>query len=172
MTVLIVKYRCCENCNHIFAENYNENIKSISEIKNKTEYVFNANDIKEKLAEDIKLLVVDENDVMEKVIKEDFDTVKISESFEKSTDLSKLLKEIDKYKDRTLITIVSNAHNVLNEDVDKPLWANVDVINAYSKQSIKKLLKDNGYTDIKVYDSKFIAGKMTVVASKWNNILW
>lgn len=163
-SVLIVKYRYCEECNHIFAENYNESIKSAAEIKNKTEYVFNAIDIKDKLADDSKLVIIDENDIMEKVFGEDFDTVRINESFEKTTDLSKIFKELD--KDRTLITVVNNSNNVLNEDADKPLWVNVDVVNVYSKQSIKKLLKDNGYTDIKIYDSKFIAGKMIVVASK------
>lgn len=163
-SALIVKYRYCEDCNHIFAENRNEDIKSVVETNNKTEYVFNANDIKDKLADGSKLVVVAEDDLMKKVFEEDFDTVHINESFEKTIDLSKLLKEID--KERTLITVINNANNVLNEDANKPLWANVDIVNVYSKQSIKKLLKYNGYTNIKIYDSKFITGKMTVVASK------
>jgi len=34
------------------------------------------------------------------------------------------------------------------------------------KKSIIKLLEKNGYKDIKIYDSKFVKGKMIVIASK------
>jgi len=161
---LIVKYRCCSNCSHIFAQNYGKKEIYLTDIGNKKEYIFNANDIKEKLEEDAKIIVIDETDLMQKVFSEEFDTKYLEGSFEKSLDLKSLLNKID--KNRTLITVLNNKNSVINEDKDMPLWASVGVINVYSKKSIKKLLEDNGYKNIKIYDSKFIPGKMTVVACK------
>lgn len=160
---LIVKYASCEACSHIFAVNYTKNEIYSDTIENKKEYIFNANDIKDKLDEGKKLVVIDETGLMAKAFNEDFDTTYVKGSIEKTIDIKKLLKTLD--KNRTLIMVINNINNVINEDLEMPLWAKPGIINAYSKKSVKKLLEDNGYKNIKIYDSKFLEGKMTIVAS-------
>lgn len=159
---LIVKYRMCNECSHIFAENYSETVAYSDSVENKNEYIFNANDIKEKLEEGSKLVVIDENDLIQQSLSEDFDTAYIKGSLEKTIDVKELLGKAD--KNRTLVIVINNINNVINKDLDMPLWAKPGTVNAYSKKSVRRLLEDNGYKNIKIYDSKFIPGKMTVVA--------
>lgn len=162
--MLIVNYRLCKECGHIYAENYAQTEFYLEKLDDKSKYMFNANDIKEKLELDSKIIIVDETDVLSKVFAEDFDIVYLHDSFEKKINLSNLLEILNDYKDRTLVTVINNANSVINEDLDMPIWAKVGITNVYSKSSITKLLKQNGYQNIKIYDSKFVEGKMVVIA--------
>ena len=83
-SLLIVKYRKCGKCSHVFAENFINNVNYLEEINEKEQYIFNAYDFKEKLDEGSKLLVVDETNLIAEALKEDFDTEFLMSSFEKN----------------------------------------------------------------------------------------
>ena len=161
---LVVKYRKCENCNHIFADNRIDNEIYSQKIDDRDAYIFNAYDIEDKLVETSKLLVVSENELLSEVLSKDYDVEYIKGSFEKNHDLEKLIGEINKHSNRILITIVNNIDSDFEEDLTMPLWARPAVVNAYSKQSIKKLLKEKGISNVKIFNSKFLKGKMIVIA--------
>lgn len=161
---LIVKYRKCEECNHIFAENCIEKSNFSKEIYNDDLYIFNAYDMKDKLAVDSKLLVISENKLLNEVLSKDFETEYIEASFEKTFDLKKLFKKINGHKNKTLVTIINDIDSCFEKESTTPLWARVDVINAYSKDSVEKLLLENGMKNIKIFDSKFLKGKIIVIA--------
>jgi hypothetical protein len=161
---IVVKYRECKTCSHIFAANYIVD-SEYTKVKNEKE-IFEFIDIKEKLQEGNKLVVVGENDVAYKVLKDDFDTVYVEGSFEKDIELSEIFAKLTDNIERDMITIINNANSVFNSELDMPIWARVGIKNVYTKKSISKLLQDNGYKNIKIYDSKFLAGKMIVIACK------
>lgn len=161
---LIVKYRKCEICDHIFAENRANKENYTSEIKDRDLYIFNAYDIKDKLPDDSKLLVISENELLSEVLSKKFEVQYLKDSFEKTLDLRKLINEINTHKGKFLVTIINDIESAFELNSQMPLWARAGVINAYSKQSINKLLLENKLENIKIFDSKFLRGKIAVIA--------
>jgi hypothetical protein len=161
---VIVKYRKCEKCNHIFAENFREEEKYLDEVEDKEAYIFNAYDIMEKIDKEKKLFILSENNILNKIFEKEFDVEYVRGSFEKCSDLNSIFNNIKKQKDRMLITIINDIESIFECEKQKPLWARPGVVNAYSKQSIEILLKANDIKNIKIINSKFLKGKIIVLA--------
>ena len=160
---IIKKYRYCEECNHIYADNYNEN-EGVEYITERDGYIFNAYDIADKIDSNSKLLVVSDNELLYNILSKDFESEYLKASLETSSDLTKLISQIKKHKDKTIVTVINNIESDFEEESKMPLWSKPGTINAYSKKSITKILSDNNCKNIKIYNSKFLKGKMVVIA--------
>ena len=135
-------------------------------LNNKESNIFNAYDISEKLATEDKIVVIDNSDILYEVLSKDFDTINIEHSLEYNRELGDIFGQLSQYEDRKVVMVINNIESDFEKYQEIPLWATVDIVNAYSKKSISKLLTDNGYNNIKIFNSKYLKGKMIVIANK------
>lgn len=158
----IVIYKYCEKCNHLFAHNYRESKDKIKkDISN--EYIFNSYDVVEKMADKVvdKVLIIDDREELERVVKQNYSNVEIiSENLMKVIDIENFIKALKKHKEGNtyLVTIIPDYLYPFKKEYE------VGTINYFSKKSIITLLNKHGFTDIEVYNSKYILNKMIVIA--------
>lgn len=181
----ISKYMYCDKCNHIFAGNdieekifpyspkkLNEGKIKISyevleTIENKTagKLLFNAEGDAEFEAVS-KNLGYSVNDILDK---KQYDIVYAADSIEHSDDIKSKIEEYNKLLNKGGILLlvifdIESAFSVLNEK--KPLWANPGIMNAFSRNSIEKILKSSGFKNKKIAVSESDKGKIIVVSEK------
>lgn len=188
---VIIKYRCCNDCNHIFASNdildkiYWENNETES---NNDDRILGSYDILESVCEitdGVKLLdlskgnefkVAAENygfEVHKEGAKNKFDIIYASETLNNIYDTYNVLYDYVKklVQDGIIIFEIFDKDNAFSKLADKPLWAKSNVKNVFSKKSMEVLFNKVGLQILQINIDKVNKGKIIVFAGIKDSII-
>jgi tetratricopeptide (TPR) repeat protein len=164
-------YKYCDNCNHIFVRNYrNKKRDSIPDEILCDDKIFNAYDILEKIninKPEHKILVIDDScEIAEIFSRNGYNVEHIKTAIEKEKNLSEFMNQIKEKTDANGMLLINlfDIDSIFNTN-KKYLWSNAGNINVFSKKSIESLLKRYGFSIIKMYNSKYVKGKMVIIAN-------